>query len=157
MKKTNAIRLLEKQQIPFESISYKYDPNNLDVRKIARDNAIPLEILYKTLIATDVHNNIVVGVIPGHKNLHLKSLAKASDSKKLVLLPQQDLLAKTGYVRGGCSPIGLKKNFPVIIDELAINENIIYINAGAKGQLISLSPSDLIAICNGVFASITSA
>ncbi len=154
VKKTNAIRLLDQRKIKYELVEYRYDPNNLDVQKLAKDNDLAVERVYKTLVAKGDKTGIVVAVIAGHTSLDFKDLAKASGNKKITLLPVKDLLANTGYIRGGCSPIGMKKAFPVFVDSCAETEEIIYINAGVRGVLIGVSPLDLQAVTNGVFVEI---
>ena len=155
MKKTNAIRVLDRQKVEYELVEYKYDPDNLDVSKIAGDNNLPLNLIYKTLIAKGDKTGIVVAVIPGRDSLCLKQLAKASGNKKITLLPVRDLQASTGYIRGGCSPIGMKKNFPVWVDRSAQTLKQLFVNAGKRGLLVGLSPIDITKACPCEFADLT--
>lgn len=155
MKKTNAIRLLESNQIHFNIIEYTYDPERLSVEKIARDNQLELSSIYKTLVAKGDKTGVVVAVIPGSKNLNLKALSNVSGNKKMTLVPVKDLLSLTGYIRGGCSPIGMKKNYPVFFDLDAQSATHIYVNAGQRGVLFGAAPEDIRTLCEGAFAQIT--
>lgn len=143
MKKTNAIRLLEQAKIDFELIEYQYDPENLDVAKIAADNELKLAKIYKTLIAKGDKTGPLVAVVPGDHSLSLKKLAGLSGNKKIALLRAKDLQKTTGYVRGGCSPIGLRKALPVYIDERAIQLDQLFVNAGTRGLLFGCAPKAL--------------
>lgn len=143
MKKTNATRLLDQAKIDYQLIPYYYDPQNLDVSKIALENQLPLPHIYKTLVVQGDQTGIVIALVAGHQALSLKALAKATQNKKMNLLPIQDLQKQTGYVRGGCSPIGLKKNFPIWADTSLASLDTLYINAGTRGVLLQLRPQDL--------------
>lgn len=143
MKKTNAIRLLEQAKINFELIEYHYDPENLDVAKIALDNKLDLTKIYKTLIAKGDKTGPLVAIVPADQNLSLKKLAGLSGNKKIALLPVNDLQKNTGYVRGGCSPIGLRKALPVYMDEGAMQLNKLFVNAGTRGLLFGCTPKAL--------------
>jgi len=155
MKKTNVIRILDRKKVSFELVEYQYNPNQLDVGKIARDNQLELAQVYKTLVLDGDRSGLVVAVIPGDKSLDLKALAKVSTNKKVQLLPTKDLLAKTGYIRGGCSPIGLKKFYPVYLAHEAKAWKKIYINAGQRGLLVGLSPGDLVETVQANWVNIT--
>ena len=155
MKKTNAIRILDRSKISFELVEYQYNPNQLDVGKIARDNQLELAQVYKTLVLEGDRSGLVIAVIPGDKSLDLKAFAKASANKKVQLLPTKDLLSKTGYIRGGCSPIGLKKTYPVYLAQEAEGWDKIYINAGQRGLLVGLPPTKLVEIVQATWSLIT--
>ena len=142
-KKTNAIRLLDAQKIKYQLLEYEYDPDNLDVGAIALKNGLPVEQLYKTLVARGDKTGVIVAVIPGDKTLNLKKLAKVSYNKKTELVQVKELQGLTGYIRGGCSPIGMKKRFPVFLAEEANEADFIYINAGTRGLFIGLDPKSL--------------
>ena len=144
MKKTNAIRLLEQQQLPYTTVSYTYNPDNLEVAHIAQENELELASIYKTLILTGDKTGVFVVLVAGNAQLNLKKAAQVSGNKKVALLPVKNLLATTGYVRGGCSPLGLKKNYPIYLDESAQDLEYLYVNAGARGLLIGLTPKNLI-------------
>lgn len=142
-KKTNALRLLDAQKAYYETVEYRYDTDDLSVEHIAEDNGLHLERIFKTLVAKGDKNGVAVAVVPGHKNLDLKALAKASGNKKMALAPVKDIQALTGYIRGGCSPIGMRKDYPVYLDTSALAYDVIYVNAGQRGLLVGLSPEAL--------------
>ena len=111
MTKTNALRLLDKANISYRLIAYTYDAENLDVAKIAADNQLALGQVYKTLVCTGDKTGPIVVIVPGDESLDVKALAQVSGNKKIALLPLKDLTSTTGYVRGGCSPLGMNKKF----------------------------------------------
>jgi Cys-tRNA(Pro)/Cys-tRNA(Cys) deacylase len=155
MKKTNALRLLDQKEIPYETLEYEYNEENLSVKKIAGDNFLEAENIFKTLVAKGDKNGVLVAVINGKQTLNLKLIAKVSGNKKIALIPVKNLLNLTGYIRGGCSPIGMKKPFSVFLDESATNFETIYVNAGMRGILVKLKPDDLLKITNGQLAQIS--
>ena len=155
MKKTNALRLLDQRKISYETLEYEYNEEDLSVKKIAGDNFLKAENVFKTLVAKGDKNGVLVAVINGNQTLNLKSIAKASDNKKIALIPVKELLKLTGYIRGGCSPIGMKKPFPVFLDESAKDFKTIYVNAGVRGILVKLKPDDLLKVTNGKLAEIS--
>ena len=142
-KKTNALRLLDAQKARYETVEYHYDADDLSVEHIAKDNGLPLARIFKTLVAKGDKNGVAVAVVPGHKNLDFKALAKASGNKKMALVAVKDIQSLTGYIRGGCSPIGMKKDYPVYLDTSALAYDVIYVNAGQRGLLVGLSPEAL--------------
>lgn len=154
-KKTNAIRLLDKQQINYQIIEYKYDPENLDVAKIAQDNELALSSIYKTLVIKGDRTGIWVAVIPGDKSLSLKRMAQVSNNKKIAMVPVKDIQGLTGYIRGGCSPLGMKKNYPIIMDSSAQELDIMYVNAGQRGILVGVNPKDLQATTQAAWENIS--
>lgn len=154
MKKTNALRLLDQKKISYETLEYEYNEENLSVKKIAGDNFLKTENVFKTLVAKGDKNGVLVAVINGNQTLNLKSVAKVSGNKKIALIPVKELLKLTGYIRGGCSPIGMKKLFPVYLDESATNFETIYVNAGMRGILVKLEAEDLLKITNGQLVQI---
>lgn len=155
MKKTNAIRLLDKLNANYDLIPYEYDSNNLDVKKIATDNKLKIEFIYKTLIIKGDKSGIIVVIIPGNHTLNFKKTAKVSGNKKIMMLPISELQKNTGYVRGGCSPLGMKKKFQTYISAEAIEQTEILINAGTKGLLISVAPRIIYEICDAEYAEIS--
>ncbi|MCO6477280.1 MAG: Cys-tRNA(Pro) deacylase [Phaeodactylibacter sp.] len=154
-KKTNALRLLDAQKAYYETVEYRYDTDDLSVEHIAEDNGLHLERIFKTLVAKGDKNGVAVAVVPGHKNLDLKALAKASGNKKMALAPVKDIQALTGYIRGGCSPIGMRKDYPVYLDTSALAYDVIYVNAGQRGLLVGLSPEALRRATDAVAAEIS--
>ena len=147
MKKTNAVRILETKNIPFEIHEYEYTEDELDALSVARKIGVEPEKVFKTLVA-EGNNDHNVFIIPGNYELDLKKAAKASDNKKIELIKVRDLLNITGYVRGGCSPVGMKKLFPSYIDESALIYNQIYVSAGIRGMQVLISPNNLAGIIN---------
>lgn len=154
MKKTNALRLLQQQKIKFDTIEYTYNTENLSVEQIALDNQLNIGQVYKTLVLKGNSSGIIVAVIAGNKSLSLKKLATASNNKKMAMIPVKELQQLTGYIRGGCSPIGMKKAFPVYIDQAAQKLDWLYVNAGVRGLLFGSNPEDLLKLSNGHWADI---
>lgn len=154
MKKTNAIRILDRAKIKYDLIEYQYDPEKLDVGHLAKNNGLDVRLVYKTLVAKGDKTSIIVAVIAGNSTLDFKKLAKVSRNKKITLIAVKDLLATTGYIRGGCSPIGMKKAFPVFVDAQAEQEHQIYINAGTRGILVGLNPTDLLKLTQSNYENI---
>ena len=137
------MRLLEKANIGYKTLAYTYDPNNLDVGKIAEENELDVRVIYKTLVGIGAQTGLFVAVIPGDKQMDRKALARITGNKKVSLLPIDQLEAKTGYIRGGCCPIGMKQALPVYIDISAQEREHIWVNAGQRGLLIGLHYTDL--------------
>ena len=143
--KTNAARLLDKAKIPYELIPYEVDENDLAATHVAAQLGENIEQVFKTLVLHGDRNGYFVCVIPGHHELDLKVAAKESGNKKADLIPMKELLPVTGYIRGGCSPIGMKKEFPTFIHASCLKFEYIYISAGIRGLQIRLNPKDLIS------------
>lgn len=142
--KTNAARELDNLQIDYELKTYEFDEEHLNAEHIALVEGVPPEKIYKTLVLSGDKIPFVVAVIPANSQLDLKKLALASGNKKCEMLAVKDLLHITGYIRGGCSPIGMKKHFPTYIEAMVQLEEKIYISAGKRGLQIILSPFDLV-------------
>ena len=142
--KTNAARLLDKAKIPYELIPYEVDENDLSAIHAADSLGENIEQVFKTLVLHGDKNGHFVCVIPGEHEVDLKLAAKASGNKKCDLIPMKELLPLTGYIRGGCTPIGMKKPFPTYIHESCLNYPYIYISAGQRGLQLKLDPNDLI-------------
>lgn len=149
MKKTNAARILDRLKIDYELIEYEVDESDLSAVHLADTAGIPIEKVFKTLVLEGDKNGHFICIIPGGEEIDLKKAAIASSNKKVALIKMKDLEPLTGYIRGGCSPLGMKKNFPVYIDESAFNHDLIFISAGIRGLQIRLSPDDLLRSCNG--------
>lgn len=149
MKKTNAIRLLDQKKVAYEMLQYDYDAENLSVDAIAKANGLETPQVFKTLVAKGNKTGAIVAVVAGHKTLNFKALAKFSSNKKIALVPVKELLELTGYIRGGCSPIGMKKNFPIFIDDSVNDFDEIYLNAGVRGLFIKIKVADLVKVTNG--------
>ncbi len=144
MKKTNAIRLLEKQKIKFDTVEYKVDEADLSAPTVAAKLGQNVEQVFKTLVLRGDKTGIFVCVIPGHSEVDLKKAAKVSGNKKAEMIQMKELLPLTGYIRGGCTPIGMKKPYPNYIHSTCYNFDFIYISAGQRGMQIKLNPQDLV-------------
>lgn len=144
MKKTNVARLLESAKIPFELVEYKVDENNLAATHVAEELGEDIAQVFKTLVLCGDKGFHMVCVIPGDKEVDLKKAAKAAGVKKVEMLPMKELLPLTGYIRGGCSPIGMKKPFPTFFHSTATDFDVIYVSAGVRGMQLKISPQALI-------------
>ncbi|MDO5522279.1 MAG: Cys-tRNA(Pro) deacylase [bacterium] len=154
MIKTNAIRLLSGAKIPFETVEYEVDENNLAGTEVAKKVGIPVEQVFKTLVAKGEKHGVCVFCIPAAKELDLKKAAKLVGEKKIEMLHVKDLLATTGYIRGGCSPIGMKKKFPTFMHESILNYDMVAVSAGVRGCQVNLAPSDLVKFVGAKTADI---
>jgi len=144
MTKTNAARLLDKQGITYELIAYEVDESDLSATTVAAKLGQHIEQVFKTLVLRGDKTGIFVCVIPGGDELDLKLAAKASGNKSAAMVPMKDLFELTGYIRGGCSPLGMKKRYPVFIHESCVNFDFIFVSAGLRGLQLKIKPGDLI-------------
>jgi Cys-tRNA(Pro)/Cys-tRNA(Cys) deacylase len=144
--KTNAVRLLERAKIGYELISYAFDEDDLSASHVAEALNEPIEQVFKTLILKGDKSGYFVCVIPGDGEVDLKKAAKISVNKNCNLIPQKDLFPLTGYIRGGCSPVGMKKIFPAYIHETCLHFDCIFVSAGQRGLQMKIRPTDLIAV-----------
>ena len=142
--KTNAARLLDKAKIAYELIPYEVDEHDLAATHVAEQLGENIAQVFKTLVLHGDRNGHFVCVIPGDHEVDLKLAAKASGNKKADLIPMKELLPVTGYIRGGCSPIGMKKAFPTFIHDSCLQFEYIFISAGVRGVQIRLKPENLI-------------
>ena len=154
MKKTNAIRELETHKIEHSVREYEVDENNLDAVSVALKTNEDITRVFKTLVLLNEKKEMIVACIPGMEKLDLKKLAKISGSKKLEMVHVKDLLSLTGYVRGGCSPIGIKKKHKAYIHESALNNNKILVSGGMRGLQIEIESKILIDYLKLVVADI---
>lgn len=155
MEKTNVIRLLERAGIPCRAASYPFDENDLNGLHAAEGIGMPPAQVFKTLVARGEKQGPLVFCIPVCCELDLKKAAKAAGVKKVELAAVKELLGLTGYIRGGCSPVGMKKKYPAFLDETARNFDEIAVSAGKRGCQVILAPGDL-ARCTGAdFAALT--
>lgn len=145
MVKTNVMRLLEQAKIPFRAMEYDYDESDLSGNHAADAMGIPREQIFKTLVTRGTGKNLYVFCIPVNMELNLKRAAKAAGEKSIEMIHVKELQPLTGYIRGGCSPIGMKKKYPTFIDETAVLYDEIGVSAGARGCQVMLSPEALIA------------
>ena len=146
IKKTNACRILDKHKIGYEVIEYEVDESDLSALHVAEVSGINIKQIFKTLVCIDEKNQPLVACIPGDDELDLKALAKVANRKKCVMIPQKDLLKLTGYIRGGCSPFGMKKLYPTFLHVSASEQEFICVSAGIRGAQIKLSPKALVQI-----------
>ncbi len=151
IKKTNAARILDNLKISYEIKTYEVDLNDLSAIHVADSTGMDVKMVFKTLVCRGDKTGIIMACIPGDGELDFKALAKASGNKSVEMVALKEVLGLTGYVRGGCSPLGAKKNYPVYLDESAGNFATIAISAGIRGQQLLLSPKDLI---NAVTATV---
>ena len=153
MSKTNAIRILEANKIPHTTHNYQVD-DDLSGLSVANKIGADPDSVFKTLVTVGDKNSIFVFCLPVTAELNLKKAASASDNKKMEMLKMNDLFSMTGYIRGGCSPIGMKKKFPTYIDETARLFEGIFVSAGIRGTQVCLSPLDLQQLIGAQFAEI---
>lgn len=144
--KTNAARLLDLHKITYDLIPYEVDEKDLSAIHVAETLGENINQVFKTLVLEGDKNGYFVCVIPGNEEINLKLMALLSGNKKCDLIPMKNLIALTGYIRGACSPIGMKKLFPTYIEESCLNFDSIYISAGQRGLQIQLNPQDLIKL-----------
>ena len=152
--KTNAARLLDQKKISYQLIPYEVDEQHLDAGHVAESLNENIEQVFKTLVLKGDKSGYFVCVIPGNCEVDLKKAAKVSGNKNCDLIPMKDLLPTTGYIRGGCSPIGMKKQFPTYLHQTAMNFPHIYISAGVRGLQIQIAPTDLITVSNATLCDI---
>ena len=154
MVKTNVMRLLDKAGIPYEAREYQVDENDLSGSHAADMMGADHDSVYKTLVLKGEKTGFLVCCIPVDEGLDLKKVAKAAKDKKVEMIPMKDLLPLTGYIRGGCSPVGMKKKFPTYIEEMAQLCEQVAVSAGQRGIQIILKPEDLCRYVEGTFASL---
>lgn len=153
-KKTNAARILDREKVAYELISYTVDPDNLAADHVAKELDEPIERVYKTLVLQGDKSGYFVCVIAGNHEVDLKKAAKASGNKKAEMIPMKDLLAVTGYIRGGCTSIGMKKQFPTYFSSEMKDYDYIYVSAGQRGLQLKLNPNDLKRVSGAEWADL---
>ena len=146
MTKTNAARLLDIAGISYELISYQVDESDLSAISVATKLGQDIDRVFKTLVLIGDKTGVFVCIIPGAEELNLKSAAQLSGNKSAAMVPMKEILNLTGYIRGGCSPLGMKKNYPTYIDESCTLYETIYISAGIRGLQLKITPDDLIKV-----------
>ena len=154
VEKTNAARLLDRAKIAYELIPYQVDEEHLAATHVAEQLGEEIGCVFKTLVLKGDRTGYFVCVVPGRHEVDLKAAAKVSGNKKADLIPMKELLPVTGYIRGGCSPIGMKKSFPTYIHATAADHSFIYISAGVRGLQLKIAPADLAAYVRATFADI---
>ena len=150
--KTNVARLMDKAGVAYELIPYTVDESDLSATHVAAELGEPVEQVFKTIVLHGDKSGYFVCVVPGDREIDLKLAAKVSGNKKCDLLPMKELLPVTGYIRGGCSPIGMKKHLPTYIHKTASDFPYIYVSAGVRGLQIRLSPGDLLREARAEYA-----
>ena len=154
VKKTNAARLLDKHAVSYELVPYQVDEQHLEASHVAQSLGEDIRQVFKTIVMQGDKERYFVCVVPGDKEINLKLAAKESGNKKCDTLPLKELLPLTGYIRGGCSPLGMKKQYPTYIDKSALNWDTIYVSAGVRGLQLKLSPKDLSNECQASFVKL---
>lgn len=154
MKKTNAVRILDSFKIEYELYEYEFNEDEIDAVSVANKINAPHEQVFKTLVATGDKTGTVVFVIPGNEELNLKKAASSSGNKKIEMIKVKDLLSLTGYIRGGCSPIGMTKKYPTYIEETSQLFEKIYVSSGVRGMQMLISPSDLVSVTEAEYANL---
>ena len=154
IKKTNAARILDNLGIDYEIKTYEVDETDLSAVHVAQVVGMDIKTVFKTLVTRGDKTGVIMAVIGGADEINLKSLAKASGNKSVEMIALKELLPLTGYVRGGCSPLGAKKNYPVFIDSRALEQEKISISAGQRGMQLILSPKDLVTAANATIADL---
>lgn len=152
--KTNAARLLDKAHISYKLIPYEFDENDLAAQHVADSLGQDIARVFKTLVLHGDKTGHIVCVVPGNAEVNLKALAKVSGNKKVEMIAMKDLLGVTGYIRGGCSPIGMKKPFPTYFHSTALDFDTIYVSAGVRGLQLEIAPSDLIGFVRASVADV---
>lgn len=154
IEKTNAARLLDKARIAYNLIPYEFDENDLAAQHVADSLGQDISRVFKTLVLIGDKTGHIVCVVPGNMEVDLKALAKASGNKKVEMIAMKDLLGVTGYIRGGCSPIGMKKRFPIFFHSTATDFETIYVSAGVRGLQFEINPTTLIEFVGGTIAEV---
>lgn len=155
VQKTNAMRIVEQHKIPYKEYEFEWSEDHLSADSVALKLGIEQGKIFKTLVTVGNKTGPVVAVIPGNKELDLKKLANASGNKKVDMLHLKDLEETTGYIRGGCSPIGMKKQFPTYLAEEVNAYDTIIVSAGKRGMQIELPASSILKLTNGKITNLT--
>lgn len=149
--KTNAMRILDSKKVPYEMLSYESEDGKIDGISVAHKIGVDEKNVFKTLVAQGSSKELYVFVIPVAEELDLKSAAKIAGEKKVEMIAVKDILKYTGYIRGGCSPIGLKRDYRTFIHESAKDLDFMIVSAGKIGHQIKLNPNDLVNVVEGSF------
>lgn len=155
MAKTNACRILEQMGIPFSLCEYEVDPSDLAAETVAAKVGYPPEQVFKTLVVHGDRHGYAVAVVPGNWELDLKAMAKATGDRKVEMIPLKDVQPVTGYIRGGVTALGMKKTFPVWVDETMELWDEVCVSAGMRGMQIVIAPKDYIGAVNAKVAEIS--
>ncbi len=150
--KTNAMRILENLTMDYEVFSYEWDEDHLDAVHLARANGLRTEEVFKTIVMRSGTNRLYVFCLPSDFPISLKKARTLTGEKEIDLLPTAELRKNTGYIRGGCSPLGMIRKYPTYIEETALLEDFIYVSAGQRGSFLKVRPEDLRRASDAVFA-----
>lgn len=150
--KTNAMRILESLSIPYSIHTYEWDEEHLDAVHAAASADLDLEKVYKTIVMRNSANEIFVFCLPSEFEISLKKARAVTGSKDIDLIKTTELLPLTGYIRGGCSPLGMRKHYKTFLSELAALEDTIYVSGGQRGIQIELKPDDLLKAADATYA-----
>lgn len=150
--KTNAMRILDSKKVSYEMLSYESEDGKIDGISVAHKIGVDEKNVFKTLVVQGTSKELYVFVIPVAEELDLKSAAKIAREKKVEMIPVKDILKHTGYIRGGCSPIGLKRPYKTFIHESAKDLAFMIVSAGKIGHQIKMNPKDLLSVVEGEFA-----
>lgn len=154
MQKTNACRILDQQKIRYSLKEYQVDESDLSAATVAEKVGAAVNQVFKTLVMRGDKTGIIITCIPGNEEVDLKKAAVASSNKKCMMVPLKEIHDLTGYIRGGVSPIGMKKKYPFFLDQSALLFTDIFISAGVRGMQMILSPDDLLKITDGKIADL---
>lgn len=154
-KKTNAMRIVERAKVPYNTYHYAWSEDRIDAESVAEEIQKPADKVFKTLTAVGDKTGVVIGVIPSNMELDLKKFARASGNKRVEMLHLKDLEKTTGYIRGGCSPIGMKKDYPTYVGEQIHNIDEIIVSAGKRGNQIGLAVDDFLSVTKAVVSDLT--
>ena len=155
MKKTNAARILDTHKITYQIKEYKVDPDNLRADNVASKIGMPLDQVFKTLVARGDKTGVVMACIPGSGELDLKALAQASGNKRVEMVQLKEVQGLTGYIRGGVSPLGVKKPYPIYFDASITKWDVIAVSAGIRGAQLIVAPNDLVRAAGGTLVMIS--
>ena len=155
IKKTNAMRMLDKAGVKYEAMEYVYDENDLDGHHVAEFFGLPYENVFKTLVARGDSGEYMVFCLSVDDEVDLKKAARLAGEKRVEMIHVKDLLNVTGYIRGGCSPIGMKKKYKTFFDEMILLLDEIYVSAGQRGMQLKLDPQDMIDLTEAKVGELT--
>ncbi len=152
---TNATRILVKEGIPFDIVTYEFDEEHLDAVHASKSAGLDITSVFKTIVLKGASNNLYVFCLPGKEEISLKKARLITGEKEINLLKTDLLLKYTGYVRGGCSPIGMIKKYKTYISDAAMKKDKIYVSAGKRGEQIEINPEDLIKVTDAEVTEFT--
>ena len=152
--KTNAARILDRLQVAYQLREYEVDPEDLTAQTVARKINLPIEQVFKTLVARGDRNGVCFAVVPGDTQLDLKALARLTGDRKIETVALKEVQPLTGYIRGGVTALGAKRDYPVFVDESALLFDVISISAGVRGTQILVAPQDYVRVTSATLGEI---